>query len=284
VPAVDPLGSVQFDMPSQITGRTYRISVYKPSAPAPATGWPVITLLDSRSTFATAASQVNLRIALGRPGAVVVGVGYPRNEETSRLRQIDMTPSQMPLGSAVSPGVSPADAGQAALFERFLIEELRPAVAVMAPVDPRDQTLFGYSLGGLFALGVLFEHPNLYRTIVAGSPSIWWNNREVLGKEAKFASAIETGIAAPRVLITSDRWEQYLPESMLPADPDRRAAAVAGMKRNAMVDNAQALAARLATLRGTGNYTARYTIFEDEDHATGIPAAVSRGVAFALER
>ena len=272
VPALDPLGSVQFDLPSRVTGRTYRITVYKPATPAPAGGWPVITVLDGRSTFAIAASQVYLRTATGRPGAVVVGVAYPQLDDTFRLRQIDLTPSRLPPGTLASPGTSPTDAGEAALFQRFLTEELRPVIAAMEPVDPGNQALIGYSLGGLFALGVMFDHPQLFRTIVAGSPSIWWNNREVLAKEAKFVAAVEAGTATPRLLITSDRWEQYPPEALLPSEPASRAAYLARMKGNAMVDNAQALATRLAAVKGADGYRVRQVVFEDEEERGDVTA------------
>ncbi len=53
-----------------------------------------------------------------------------------------------------------------------MMEELRPRIAAACKVDPADQTLMGYSLGGLFTRGVLFHHPETYRTYVAGSPSI----------------------------------------------------------------------------------------------------------------
>lgn len=63
--------------------------------------------------------------------------------------------------------------------------------------------------GGLFALGVLFDHTDAYCTIVAGSPSIWWNERELLQNEARFAAAVKAGKVSTPLLITSaprDLW------------------------------------------------------------------------------
>ena len=199
MPAIEPAKvpfAVQFDLPSKITGRTYRILVHRPSSPPPKGGWPVIYVLDSRSAFGTAASQVLLRTSYGQSGALVVGIGYPEAAASPKLRGFDLTPSRPsePLtGAPAQLGLKPSDFGGAAMFHRFMIEELRPAIAAMVPVDGNDQSLIGYSLGGLFALGVLFDHPDAYRSIVAGSPSIWWNNRELLRKEAGFAAAVNAG-------------------------------------------------------------------------------------------
>ena len=52
------LFAVQFDLPSKITGRPYRIYVAKPSAAPPKGGWPVIYVLDADFTLATASSQM----------------------------------------------------------------------------------------------------------------------------------------------------------------------------------------------------------------------------------
>ncbi len=280
-PAIQPF-AVQFDLPSRITGRTYRIVLHEPSSAAPKDGWPVIYVLDSRTTFGTAAAQVQLRTSAGQNGALVVGVGYPDAAAATKLRIFDMTPSAPLPGPADGLGIRPGEAGGAALFHRFMVEELRPVIARMAPTDANDQSLIGYSLGGLFALGVLFEHPDAYRTIVAGSPSIWWNNRELLRNEARFAAAVRAKKVSTRVLITSNMWEQFPPDSDLPRDPEKRAAALKRASDSAMVDNAKNLAGRLATLQGAPGYRVRYVLFPEESHLTGIAASTSRGVAFTF--
>lgn len=278
-PAVDPF-AVQFDLPSKITGRTYRIFLHRPPAAPPKGGWPVTYVLDSSITFGTAASQVLLRASTGQSSGLVVGIGYPQAIATTKLRELDLTPSAPLPGTYDEPGAKPGDFGGAALFHRFMIEELRPAIATLAPVDARNQSLIGYSLGGLFALGVLFDHPEAYRTIVAGSPSIWWNRRELLRKEAGYAAAVRAGKVTTRLLITSDMWEQFPPDSILPTDPKQRAAELKDAADGAMVDNARGLARRLGALRGAPGYRVRYVLFPEETHLTGIPASASRGIAF----
>jgi hypothetical protein len=76
--------------------------------------------------------------------------------------------------------IKPGDYGGAEAFHHFMMEELRARIRGLYRVDLHNQSLMGYSLGGLFALHVLFEQPDSYSTFVVGSPSIWWNDREVL--------------------------------------------------------------------------------------------------------
>lgn len=286
MPATEPARlpfAVQFDLPSKITGRSYRIYVAKPFAQPPKGGWPVIYVLDADVTFPIVASQMVLRASSGQSAAVVVGIGYPQAIASVRLRLYDLTPSAPPDLAQFGATATPEEFGGSALFHRMMLEELRPRIATLAPVDPADQTLIGYSLGGLFALGVLFDHPDAYRTIVAGSPSIWWNGREVLKKEAAFAAAVKAGKVHTRLLITSDAWEQDPQAPGLPTDPKERAAELKEMAEAQMVENARALADRLAKLHGPPGYKIRYVLFPEETHLTGIPASASRGVAFAFQ-
>ena len=229
--------------------------------------------------FPIAAGQVQLGSISGRPPVVVVGIGYPNIMAAMTLRNRDLTPWQLDARSTM-PGNKADDYGGADAFHRFMMEELRPIIAKTYPIDPGNQALMGYSLGGLFALHVMFHHPEAYRTYVAGSPSIWFNGRQVLRSEAAFSEAVRTGKAAPRLLITSDGWEQADDSPDLPASGKARADGLVQMNAARMVDNARELAMRLQAIRGAAGYHVRYALFPQETHQTGIPASTSRGVAF----
>jgi uncharacterized protein len=285
-PATLPL-AVQFDLPSKITGRTYRIYVSRPVTPPPRDGYPVLYVMDGDIAFATASSQVILGSLTGKGASVVVGVAYPNFLATSTLRGRDLTPSQ-PNAEARETGgkgnAKPDDYGGADDFHRFMMEELRPLIAQMNKVDAGNQSLMGYSLGGLFTLHVMFHHPAAYRSYVAGSPSIWWNDREVLGGEKAFAEAVRSRKVAPRLLITSGRWEQDVNSPETPKEGAARDGALATITTARMVDNAKELAARLKALKGGPGYEVVYTLFPEETHNSGIPASTSRGVAFVGKR
>ncbi len=278
-------GSVQFDMPSKISGRTYRIFVFKPAAPPPPSGYPVIVVIDGNMSFPLAATLDAAFALRGGKAALVVGVGYPADDEITPffMRNRDLTPPTPQSGLPQSPGMPPArpeDYGGSNEFYRFLVEELRPVIASAYPVDAGDQTLYGHSLAGLFTLGVLFNHPGSFRNFVASSPSIWWNHRAVLEDEPGFARQVEAGAAAPRVLVLVGADEQKTPDTPLPGMT--RAQMEQLMAESRMVDNARELAGRLGAIRAPTGYTARFHAFEGEDHLTALPASIGRALAFAL--
>ncbi|WP_293383988.1 alpha/beta hydrolase-fold protein [Phenylobacterium sp.] len=275
-PASLPMAQ-QFDLASKITGRTYRIYISRPTGPPPKGGYPVIYVLDGDMAFPTAAAQVLLGAIGGRPQAIVVGIAYPNVMATMTLRNRDLTPWP-PDAAMLQPGEKADDYGGADAFHRAMMEELRPIVARTYPVDPANQTLMGYSYGGLFTLHVLFHHPEAYRTYVAGSPSIWFNGRELLKSEAAFTGAVRAGKVAPRVLITSDSWEQAAESPDVPASGKARADVLKMMNDDRMVD----LATRLQALKGPPGYRVQYALFPRETHNSGIPASTSRGVAFSV--
>jgi uncharacterized protein len=274
--------SVQFDMASKISGRTYRIFVHTPPVPPPPGGYPVLYVTDGNATFPVAAGQAELE-ALAGGKMMVVGIGYATDDVMTlqAVRNRDLTPSPL-LKPAPGMSAKPEDYGGAELFYRFITEELRPTIAAAYKVDPKDQSLYGHSLGGLFTLGVLFHHPDAFRGFVASSPSIWYNDREVLKGEADFRKAVQSGRTAPRILIEVGGREQS-PPSQLP--PGMSAAEVkAAVDSSRMVGNAVDLAARLSKLKGGPGYEVRSQVFEHEDHISTMAAGMSRALTFAEKR
>jgi len=276
--------STWFDLRSKHSGRTYRISVFEPLAPPPEAGYPVVTVTDGSLTFPISATMSGAA-SMGGSGALVVGVSYPTKDPAApmRLRLRDLTPETPLSRIRPIPGLPPPvadDYGAAEPFYRFLTEELRPAIAKRYKVDPARQTLYGHSLGGLFTLGVLFQHPEAYQTYCASSPSIWWNQRALLKLEPKFAKRVAAGEVSAKVLVMIGGLEQTLPA--IPPPPYTAAQAKKLLKDARMVDNARELSARLAALKGGAGYEARFVEFIDEDHMSVLPASLSRSLVFAL--
>lgn len=267
VPALQPL-CVQFDITSVNTGRTYRIYVSRPVVPAPAKGYGALYVLDGGTAFATAATQAVLASLLDhRKPLVVVGIDYPDTLAAGTLRTRDLSPYQPTTGSDEKVPVNPADWGGADAFHKFMMEELRPVIEAMASIEKGDQSLMGYSLGGLFALHVMFTNPEAYQNYVIGSPAIFHAGKKVLEDFPGFKRKVEDGKVAPRILITSAELEQSTDSSSLP-------------ESFKMVDNARDIAGRLRSLKGKDSYRVDYTFFAGETHNGGIPASTSRGVAF----
>ena len=280
----------QWDMRSTITGRTYRIYVAKPVAtvPPPPEGYPVIYLNDGDFAFHTAADALLMQsVGLEAKPAYVVGIGYGKDWQTaSRTRCADLTPFPPDPTTLAALEASPltkgATYGEAESFHRFMTEELRPQIEASYSVDCSNTILWGDSFGGLFALYVLFNHPEAYRTYLVGSPSIIWNDRAILRDEAKLTAPLAAGKVAPRVLFTVGEFEEKLADHVKLYPGVTREQMQAMLTATGMISNALALADRLKALEAPAGCEVETVVFEGETHLSIIPAAISRGLRFAL--
>jgi uncharacterized protein len=121
------------------------------------------------------------------PSILVVGIDYPSEtldqpELRMKLRQRDMTPTK-----SLDDIEMEAWSGGAENFLGFIKKELMPYINSNYGTDPEDTTIIGGSLGGLFALYVLFNKPDTFRRYVALSPSLWWDNKVTFKHERDYA-------------------------------------------------------------------------------------------------
>ena len=154
---------------------TRRINVYTPPGydAAGAVRYPVLYMPDGglREDFPHVAATIDTAIRAGemRP-LILVGI-----ENTERRR--DMTgPTVVEEDKKIAPRV-----GGSAAFRRFIADELIPEIG--RRYRGSDETgIIGESLAGLFVVETFFLQPELFDTYIALSPSLWWNNEELVKK------------------------------------------------------------------------------------------------------
>jgi predicted alpha/beta superfamily hydrolase len=282
-------GAKQFDLRSQLSGRTFRIFVYKPAHPPLGQKYPTFYTTDGNVHFALAAMQMFGGAKFCYRPAIVVGIGYPNSDYTALMgesagRFFDFTPATDPdqLPAIIAKGKSDKYFGGAELFFRFINEELRPQLVRQFPIDVDDETLFGHSLGGLFSLITLFKHPGSFRNFIASSPSIWWGKRQVLDLVPTFRKTVRTGAAAPRILIEVGGLEQN------PIGPRYGISQLEIASYNRLVDhwrmvaNARQLVRQLSRIKGQREYTVRFRLHAEEDHVSVLPRSITSALKFAL--
>lgn len=189
-PAYALPGTETFDLTATDGGQAYRIYVSKPTQPAPADGFPVLYVLDANAFFPGFAGERRIEEFAKEAGGgvIVVGVGYPHDQVYDiPARTYDLT---LPWTAKWPAGQSVVKTGGNEVFARFLLDQLRPEIARRYPVDARRQSLFGHSLGGLFALHMLYTRPGAFEAIIAASPSIWWSDKAILAEEKAFAERL----------------------------------------------------------------------------------------------
>ncbi len=258
-------------------GVEYRILVSRPATPPPASGYPVLYLLDGDDSFAIAATTAD---RLGRhaprsgivPG-LIVAIGYPG----ASRRTYDYTPETE--APARGPDGRKVSSGGAEVFRAFIADELLPAIAREFPVDADRMTLMGHSYGGLFVLDTLFRRPGLFRTYVASSPSIWFGDGEVLRQEASFIAGQRNARRKLDLVLSVGELEQ--PEMQSVGAGGRIAADRRAPRR--MVDDCRVLARRLRTLEGSG-LSVHFRVLSGETHGTAPLPAIGAARRHAFGR
>ncbi|MGA8942608.1 MAG: alpha/beta hydrolase-fold protein [Thermoactinomyces sp.] len=242
----------------------YEICVAKPKEPAPPSGYPVIYVLDGNAFFHTFREIIRLQTTrpekTGILPAIIVGIGYPVKEEfPSAYRIYDFTPPSSLANLPLRPNGEPwPKTGGAELFLNFIEKQLKPQLHKQFHLDANRQTLFGHSLGGMFALNVLFTKTDAFQTYIVGSPSIWWNNQCILEKEQQFISRLKKNKADTRVFF-----------------------AVGSLEKEHIIRDVKEMSNRLSGLHDSGLQIEFHEV-EGENHISVIPAILSRALRFVF--
>lgn len=245
--------------------REYHIFVSVPAEAPPPQGFPVIYVLDGNAVFGTATEAVRAQSRFpertGVHPAILVGIGYPTEGPFHVSRHYDFTLPVPRFELPPSPNGSEwPEQGGAEAFLSFIEDELKPMIAKEFPIDATKTTLFGHSLGGLFVLYTLFTRPYSFKTYIAGSPSIYWNERALLEKEEAFRSLLD-GSMTIDLLLTAGELERS--------------------HESAVNTKTQSLAARLAALEHK-HLSIEYREFANESHISVLPVLISQGIRYAM--
>ncbi|MCG8369393.1 MAG: hypothetical protein MJA32_02635, partial [Proteobacteria bacterium] len=235
-----------------------------PPGEVPESGFPVVYAADGNTQFLTMAETVSN--AARRPevasGAIVVGIGYPDGIDAVEERGFDLTPTP-------GPDDSPVRGGGADVLLEFIRSELQPEIARRHDVDASRRAWFGHSFGGLFGLYVYTRRNDTFDEYFLASPSIWWDDRAILGDVCRFANAPEPGAA--NVHFTVGQYEQEAAHWI--RDKDEAARTQKMLNARGQISNAREVAAFLAGTPGLG---VSFDLIPGEDHGSVVPASISR--------
>jgi predicted alpha/beta superfamily hydrolase len=271
-----------FDLRDSVTGAVRRVFLWTPPAPEPKAGWPALWLMDGNAVIGTAVDVMRAQ-AFWPSGTnlgwgALIAVGYPSDDAYDSFRRSwDLGP---PPGRSYPPfneGGPEVKTGGGAEMARFLLEDAREFLADHVRLDPQNQSLFGHSFGGLFALWMLFNHPGGFRNLIAASPAITWEGSALLDHLDAF-SPPET---APRVHLSAGEWEgSDLAPFQRTGDEIKARMAEKAVTRT--VAAAQEMASELSA-RGLDVV---YETYAGETHMSVLPVAVNRALswAFAIDR
>lgn len=245
--------SERFELVADSNGVRYAIDIALPRDFDRQKTWPLVLTLDADYAFALTrniAEHFSDRQRI--PAALVVSVGYPGGIESLHdyrtRRSRDYTPTHSLVG-----GYGPEyqkHTGGGGKFATFLREQLLPALSRRYHVDEQQRTFVGHSYGGLFGAYLLTKHPALFQRYLIVSPSLWFDDQQLLKAHAEWTA-----------------WPS--------ATPARVFLAVGADENPLMANDLGTFADRLC---GRSRLKVFRIVFPDENHDSVFPAALSRGL------
>lgn len=241
------------DLDSRDGQRHYRLWIGEPQRPAPASGYPVLWMLDGNAAISAFAPQQLQALANGQ-APLLVAIGYQTDQRIERsARTYDYTPVVPGLAEQRDPLTGQASGGVDAFLD-LLEQRMRPMVAAVAPIDAQRQMLWGHSYGGLAVLHTLFTRPWLFSDYAAASPSLWWNDGAIVAEMQGLQGRL--GSYRPSLLLMRGTREPANPRGPLQGDMQRPA---------------RELVARLAEVKGLQT---AFMPFDGLGHGPMLPASL----------
>lgn len=209
--------------------------------------YPVIYLTDGMYSFQIASGATRFPMNSGAmEEAFIVSLSYFKGSKGASSRIRDYTPSRADDWKLPT--------GNAEWHALFMREVVFPYMADNYRVSTTERTYVGNSLGGLFGAYILFKHPTMFNSYVLGSPSIWFNNHDLLSlKPNELSSPIKVYIS-----VGSLERPQF------------------GEKQD-MVSGATKLKEKIVTEAGE-SVTLKLNIIEGAKHATAFPTTLIQGL------
>jgi len=175
---------------SEVLGNSRNVVVYLPPMydREPDRRFPVLYMQDGQNLFDRATSAFGVEWEadetaerLIRSGAIepliIVGI----YTDAHRMDELSDTYSEKFGGG-----------GKAALYGRFLVEELKPMIdkTFRTKPDRADSGVGGSSLGGYVSLYLFEQYPEVFSRVAAVSPALLWNDGALTRRLAERAGAL----------------------------------------------------------------------------------------------
>lgn len=250
--------SKSYVIKSSINKKEYLLNVMLPKSYSTSDSikYPVLFVLDGKYST-TSFYSIKETFALGKDKEikdiifVTIDANVKSESEWLTKRYTDFTPScNSPTDTAIANffklPVSPS--GGASGFLTTIEKDIIPLIEHKYKTS-KERGIFGHSLGGLFAAYCLLSKPNLFQKYSMNSPSIWWNNGEMVA----------------------------LADSTARRNPNLKASifiSAGSMEGDFMITPVNNFIRHLKSNFADLNITSK--IFEDETHLSVVPAASSR--------
>jgi len=122
---------------------------------------------------------------------VLIGISLNGNlKDWNIQRTMDFTPSEYNMGFEMKSGkgengisLNKNNTGGADIFLEFIETKIFKLIELKYPNIGENRALMGHSYGGLFSFYTIQQKSKLFSNYIVISPSLWWNNSELLKME-----------------------------------------------------------------------------------------------------
>ena len=151
--------------------RKVRVDFYLPAL-EPGKGYPLVIFNDGQDLHAMRFKATFRKLILEKELAPFIAVGLHAGNRIEEYGVIGR-PDYLGRGS------------KAEAYARFLIKELLPRLKRDYPInpDPARRIFAGFSLGGLSAFDIVWNHPHLFGKAGVFSGALWWRSKEFRKEE-----------------------------------------------------------------------------------------------------
>lgn len=200
------------EFPSKILNNNREINIYIPSSYSESThkSYPVLYMHDGQNVFNGERAYAGVGWMAHDVHDELVGRGMIReliivgidNMQEDRLSEYAHTNGRYKRKRIK---------GKGKLYERFLIEELKPFIDAnfRTMIGAEDTGLMGSSMGGLVTFNIGFRNPDVFGKLGIISPSFWWSTRANI----KTVDMYQEAIAKSRMWIDMGTKERGLDKS-----------------------------------------------------------------------
>lgn len=246
---------------STITGRDYQLYISFPSrySTKDTVKYPVLYVLDGRYFFPLFKStREGMDWGNELEKVIIVGIGSGLDDATWTVnRRCDYTTSMDTLSDRKNEKLmglpkGTIKSGGAENFLNCITTEIIPYIDAHYKTT-NDRGITGHSLGGLFTTYCLINSKGVFNRYGISSPSLWWNNNELLNKADTFFNKNKTWDISPvKVFISVGKKEGV---TMVPTM----------VKFSTMLED-----------KAYKNVSLKWHLFENETHLSVVPAYLSR--------
>jgi hypothetical protein len=246
---------------SKITGKDYQLYISFPGAYSlkDTTRYPVLYVLDGVFSYPIinmARRSMDAGKELEEVIIVCIGSGVDL-PSWLRNRFYDYTPSSDTITDRqrekeIGFPKGAIRTGGAANFLRCITTEIIPYIDTHCKTT-NDRGIAGHSLGGLFATYCLLNSKGTFTRYGLLSPSLWWNNNEIVNQADSFVAKNKTWDISPTKIFIS-----------------------VGKKEDSLMFPGITKFSKLIENKALKNVSFYQQFFEDETHQSVVPAALSR--------